>query len=154
METQPEVTSLLNDLLQENYDAKSGYQRAAEQIDDPSLKGLFMSLSSQRENFKKSIREEIHFLGGEPAPLTQTAGPVQEAFSSPDLLFVLDTVEQTLKGCLSLEMKHLELYEQMLNGNEFEVSTRNLLLGQQENVKLNLTDVKKALDSGEQLLSM
>ena len=153
METQKEVTNLLNNLLEENCDAKRGYQRAAEQIDDPSLKGLFMSLSSQRDNFKKSIREEIHFLGGEPAHFAQATGPVQEAFSSPDLLFTLDTVEQTLKGCLKLEMKHLEFYEQMLNGNEFEVSTRNLLVGQRENIKLNLTDVKKTLDSEEQLLS-
>ena len=154
MDTQKEVITLLNDLLEENCDSKQGYQKAAEHIDDPTLKGLFMSLSSQRENFKKSIREEIHFLGGEPIYCGEIAGSIQEAFSSPNLLLSLDTVEQTLKGCLSLEMKHLEFYRQMLNGNEFEASTRNLIVGQCENIKLSLHDVEKTLNREKDLLSV
>ncbi len=144
MNTQEDITRLLNDLLEKSCDAKRGYQRAAEQVSAPSLKGLFMSLSSQRENFKKSIREEIHALGGEPIQQFRTSGSVQEAFSSPDLLHTLDTIEQTLKGCLNLEMKHLTLCEKTLNGSDFEVSTRNLLIGQQENVKLSLSDIEQA----------
>ena len=69
MKTQKEIVNLLNNLLEDNCDAKRGYQTAAEQVDDPALKGLFMSLSSQRDNFKKSIREETHALGGEPVSL-------------------------------------------------------------------------------------
>ena len=148
MKTQKDVIDLLNSLLEENCDAKRGYQRAAEQIDDPSLKGLFMSLSSQRDNFKKSIREEIHFLEGEPAHFGLVEGAVQDAFSSPDLLLVLDTIEKTLEGCLKLEAKRLAIYQSMLNGNDFEVSTRNLLVGQRENIKLTLADLRKA-DSEE-----
>ena len=148
MKTQKDVVDLLNNLLEENCDAKKGYQRAAEQIDDPALKGLFMSLSSQRDNFKKSIREEIHFLEGEPAHFSLVEGSVQDAFSSPDLLLVLNTIEKTLEGCLKLEAKRLAIYQSMLNGNDFEVSTRNLLVGQRENIKLTLADLRKA-DSEE-----
>lgn len=148
MKTQKDVIDLLNSLLEENCDAKRGYQRAAEQIDDPSLKGLFMSLSSQRDNFKKSIREEIHFLEGEPAHFGLVEGAVQDAFSSPDLLLVLDTIEKTLEGCLKLEAKRLAIYQSMLNGNDFEVSTRNLLVGQRENIKLALADLRKADSEG------
>ncbi len=151
MKTKKDIIDLLNTLLEENCDSKRGYQRAAEQVDDPTLKGLFMSLSSQRENFKKSIREETHFLGGEPTQFGPVGGPVQDAFSSPDLLLVLDTIEQTLKGCLTLEIKRLGLYEKMLNGNEFEVSTRNLLIGQCESIKLALADLAKVIHS-EQVL--
>ena len=150
MDTQEDVIELLNTLLEENGDAKRGYQRAAEHVDDPALKGLFMSLSSQRDNFKKSIREETRFLGGEPTQAT-TAHSIQEAFASPDLLLVLNTIEQTLEGCLKLEMDRLALYEQTLNGNDFEVSTRNLLIGQRENIKLTLADLKKTDDRAELL---
>ena len=152
MKTQKDVIDLLNSLLEENCDSKRGYQRAAEQVDDPSLKGLFMSLSSQRDNFKKSIREEIHFLEGEPAHLGMVEGPVQDAFSSPDLLLALNTIEKTLEGCLRLEAKHLAIYEQKLNGNDFEVSTRNLLIGQRENIKLAIADLGKA--DPEELLTL
>ena len=151
MKTQQDVIDLLNSLLKENCDSKQGYQRAAEQVDDPALKGLFMSLSSQRDNFKKSIKEEIRFLEGEPTHFGPVEGAVQNAFSSPDLLLVLNTIEKTLEGCLKLEAKRLAVYEQMLNGNDFEVSTRNLLIGQRENIKLTLADLKKA---DEELLSL
>ena len=151
MKTEKDTIDLLNTLLEENCDSKRGYQRAAEQVDDPTLKGLFMSLSSQRENFKKSIREEIHFLGGEPRQVGPMDGPIQDAFSSPELLLVLDTIEQTLKGCLNLEIKRLGLYEKMLNGNDFEVSTRNLLIGQRENIKLTLADLTKTIYSEQAL---
>ena len=144
MKTQNDVIDLLNSLLEENCDSKRGYQKAAEQVDDPALKGLFMSLSSQRDNFKLSIKEEIRFLEGEPIQYGPVAGAVQDAFSSADLLLVLNTIEKTLEGCLNLESKRLAIYEQMLNGNDFEVSTRNLLIGQQENIKLTLSDLRKA----------
>lgn len=151
MDTREDVIKLLNALLEENCDAKRGYQRAAERVDDPALKGLFMSLSSQRDNFKKSIREETRFLGGEPAQAIATLS-IQEAFASPDLLLLLNTIEQTLEGCLRLEMDRLALYEKMLNGNDFEASTRNLLIGQRENIKLTIADLKKT-DSRQELLN-
>jgi uncharacterized protein (TIGR02284 family) len=150
MDTQEDIIDLLNTLLEESCDAKRGYQRAAEQLDDPYLKGLFMSLSSQRDNFKKSIREETRYLGGEPTQST-SARSIQEAFSSPDLLMLLNTIEQTLAGCLRLEIERLTLYEKTLNGNDFEVSTRNLLIGQRENIKLTLADLKKTDDRAELL---
>lgn len=150
MDTQEDVIDLLNTLLEESGDAKRGYQRAAERVEEPALKGLFMSLSSQRDNFKKSIREETRYLGGEPTQST-AAQSIQEAFSSPDLLLVLNTIEQTLEGCLRLEIARLALYEKTLNGNQFEVSTRNLLIGQRENIKLTLADLKKTDDRAELL---
>ena len=150
MDTQEDVIELLNTLLEESCDAKRGYQRAAERVDGPALKGLFMSLSSQRDNFKKSIREEMRFLGGEPTQST-SAQSIQEAFSSPDLLLILNTIEQTLVGCLRLEIDRLALYEKTLDGNDFEASTRNLLIGQRENIKLTLADLKKTDDRAELL---
>ena len=145
MKTQEEVIALLNSLLKENCDAKRGYQHAAKQIEEPALKGLLMSLAEQRENFKKSIREEVRLLGSEPVQHTKCPGPVQNAFDQPDLLTVLNTVEQTISGCLQLEINRLTKYEQMLNGQSFEQSTQRLLVGQRENIKLSQSDMKKNL---------
>ena len=149
MDTQEDIIELLNTLLEESCDAKRGYQRAAERVDDPALKGLFMSLSSQRDNFKKSVREESRALGGEPVQTTSDYEPIQEAFSSPDLLLVLNTIEQTLAGCLNLEIDRLTLYEKTLDDNDFELSTRSLLIGQRENIKLTLADLKNTDNRSE-----
>ncbi|MEQ9441223.1 MAG: DUF2383 domain-containing protein [Cyclobacteriaceae bacterium] len=142
METQKSVVDLLNDLLESNCDAKRGYRKAAEQLDDPSLKGLFMSLSEQRENFKKIIREEILSLGGEPQVFRHVEGPIQEAFSRPSLLLVLSTVEKTLDGCLRLEANDLQVLKTALAKYEVKESTHQVLGGQLESVKLTLADIK------------
>ncbi|MFP4091076.1 MAG: PA2169 family four-helix-bundle protein [Cyclobacteriaceae bacterium] len=135
-----EIISQLNDLLAFNIDAKKGYHRAAEEIDNPSLKGMFMCLAEQRENFRKSIREEVRYLGGEPAAGPHDPDYIQESFAQPDLLLILNTVEQTLEDCLKKEKSNLKFFEKQLM--QAEESTRNLIRGQLESVKLSLSDLK------------
>lgn len=142
MEAQKSVVDLLNDLLRKNCDAKRGYRKAAEQLDDPALKGLFMSLSEQRDNFKKIIREEILSLGGEPQVFGQIEGPIQGAFARPSLLLVLSTVEKTLDGCLRLEAHDLQILKNTLAKYEVKESTHQVLGGQLESIKLTLSDIK------------
>lgn len=132
--------SRLNSLLAKSIDAKKGYHKAAEEIDDPSMKGLFMCLAEQRENFRKSTREEIRFLGGEPYSGPQDPDYVQEAFAQPDLLVLLNTVDQTLENCLRHELNTLAEYAETLA--DASESTKNLIIGQRESVKLALHDLK------------
>jgi uncharacterized protein (TIGR02284 family) len=140
MSKNEEIISQLNQLLSKIIDAKKGYHKAAEEIDDPSLKGMFMCLAEQRENFRKSIREEIRYLGGEPAPTSLDPGLIQEAFAQPDLLLILNTVEQAMESSLQNEIKALAHYEKRFC--EAEESTCNLIAGQRESVKLALSDLK------------
>ena len=142
METQKSVVDSLNDLLKENCDAKRGYSKAAEQLDIPALKGLFMNLSEQRDNFKKIIREEVLSLGGEPQVFRHIDGPIQDAFSRPELLSALNTIEKTLDGCLRMEVANLQRLKQRLAQYEVKESTHQVLTGQLENIKLTLTDIK------------
>lgn len=142
MTKEPAITKLLNNLLETNCDAKRGYQKAAEEMDSPALKGWLMSLAEQRENFKKSIREEIKCLGGEPAIFQHVQGKIQQSFVNPDLLYLLNHIERTLRECLRYEASVLADYEQRLPAATVPASTRNLIIGQQENIKLALEDLK------------
>ena len=154
METQKSVVDSLNDLLRDNCDAKRGYRKAAEQLDDPSLKGLFMSLSEQRDNFKKIIREEILSLGGEPQIFRQVDGPIQVAFARPDLLLTLNTVGKTLDGCLRIEASDLKSLKQTLALYEVKESTHQVLTGQLESIKLTLSDIKGLPSETEAALNL
>lgn len=140
MSKNADIVSQLNQLLTKIIDAKKGYHTAAEEIDDPSLKGMFMSMAEQRENFRKSVREEIHDLGGEPKPSSLDPGFIQESFAQPDLLMILHNVEQTLENCLREELKTLTHYKNIFC--QADESTCNLIAGQRENVELNLSDIK------------
>jgi uncharacterized protein (TIGR02284 family) len=134
------IVSQLNQLLTKIIDAKKGYHTAAEEIDDPTLKGMFMSMAEQRENFRKSVREEIHDLGGKPSPSSIDQGYIQESFAQPELLMILNTVEQTMRLCLQDELETLTHYKNIFC--EADDSTCNLIAGQQENVALSLSDLK------------
>ena len=153
METQKSVVDSLNDLLKDNCDAKRGYRKAAEQLDDPSLKGLFMNLSEQRDNFKKIIREEILSLGGQPQVFRQVEGPIQDAFIRPDLLLALNTIEKTLDGCLRLEVSDLQALRQRLALYEVKESTHQVLTGQLESIKLTLSDIRALSSEKEAALN-
>ncbi|MEM6842530.1 MAG: PA2169 family four-helix-bundle protein [Bacteroidota bacterium] len=153
MKAQKSVVDSLNELLKENCDAKRGYRRAAEQLDDPSLKGLFMNLSEQRDNFKKIIREEILSLGGTPEAFRQVDGPIQDAFVQPHLLLVLNTVEKTLSGCLRLEVNALQTLKKQLALSEVKESTHQVLTGQLENIRLTLLDLRALPTENEALLN-
>lgn len=142
MDKESNVVSLLNSLLEKNCDAKRGYQKAAEEIDQPTLKGWLMSLAEQRENFKNSIKEETRSLGGEPAIFRQVTGKIQQYFANPDLLYVLNNVEQTLEACLQYEVKILAEFEDLLNQKTVIPSTQNLIIGQRENIKVALADLE------------
>lgn len=147
MNNETSIVSMLNSLLEKNCDAKRGYHKAAEEIDQPTLKGWLMSLAEQRENFKKSIKEEIRSLGGEPAAYNQIKGKIQHSFANPELLYILNNLEQTLEECLQYESKVLDEFEDLLKNRTVIPSTQNLIIGQQENIKLALTDLEAMTDS-------
>ncbi|MGB3589829.1 MAG: DUF2383 domain-containing protein [Tunicatimonas sp.] len=153
MEVHKSVVDSLNDLLKENCDAKRGYRKAAEQLDDPSLKGLFMNLSEQRDNFKKIVREEILSLGGEPQASRQVDGPIQNAFAQPDLLLVLNTVEKTLSGCLQIEINALQAMKQRIAQYKVKESTHQLLMGQLEYIRLTVLDLRALPDERTPVLN-
>lgn len=142
MNKEVNIVSLLNNLLEKNCDAKRGYQKAAEEIDQPTLKGWLMSLAEQRENFKKSIKEEVRSLGGEPATFSQVTGKIQQSFANPDLLYILNSIEHSLEKCLQYEIRILDDFENLLNQKTVIPSTQNLIIGQRENIKLALMDLE------------
>ena len=140
MSKNDKVVSQLNQLLSKIIDAKKGYHVAAEEIDNPNLKGRFMSMAEQRENFRRSIREEIYDLGGEPMPSSTDPGFIQESFAQPDLLLILKSIEQTLDNCLQYELDTLTHYKDIFC--KAADSTCNLVAGQRENIELCISDTK------------
>lgn len=137
------LVNLLNRLLEQNCDARRGYHKAAREIDQPGLKGWVMSLAEQRENFMKSIKEEIRYLGGEPIIFHQLSGKIQQIFANLELLQFLCQFEQVLEECLLYESNNLAeldcyLQQQMPSYR----STRNLVTGQRENLKVALVDLE------------
>ncbi|WKN32804.1 DUF2383 domain-containing protein [Porifericola rhodea] len=140
MDKTDKTLTQLNELLAKSIDAKKGYHKAAEEIDNPSLKGFIMCIAEQRENFRRSLREEICYLGGQPVSPPHDPDFVMESFAQPDLLVLINSVEQTLDACLKNELKNLTAYEEALS--DADASALQLVIGQRENVKLAINDLR------------
>lgn len=54
-----EVGEKLNALLEKTYDAEKGFKKAAENIENKSLKNYFKSKAKERYSFGHELKEEI-----------------------------------------------------------------------------------------------
>ena len=61
-----DVASTLNQLIQTCKDGESGFQQAAEGVDDPNLQRLFASYSQQRSEFAAELQAEVGRLARTP----------------------------------------------------------------------------------------
>ena len=58
--------SVLNDLIETCFDSQRGFQEAADNATDPSIKTFFMEASRERGRYMMSLMREVRVLGGGP----------------------------------------------------------------------------------------
>ncbi len=97
-----EITEVLNDLIRINRDRISGYETAAENLEegDAVLKTLFYQLSDESQKLNEELSSEVRAFGGEPAESTTLSGKIyrtwmdiRDAFSADDAQTALDSCE-------------------------------------------------------------
>ncbi len=96
-----DAISVVNDLIETCRDGEQGFKTAADRAEDPQLKQLFTTLSSQRAAFKHELEVQVETFGGKPADLGHVAGAanrgwmaVKAALSSDDDQSILDECER------------------------------------------------------------
>ncbi|MDQ3651219.1 MAG: PA2169 family four-helix-bundle protein [Acidobacteriota bacterium] len=66
MVTNDDVISTLNNLIETCKDGQTGFQTAAEGVNNSELKTLFYNYSQQRAQFAGELQNEVLRLGGDP----------------------------------------------------------------------------------------
>jgi uncharacterized protein (TIGR02284 family) len=64
--------STLNTLIQVCKDGENGFTEAAQGVDSPDLKDLFVRFAQQRSQFAGELQDEVRKLGGDP----ETSGSI------------------------------------------------------------------------------
>jgi uncharacterized protein (TIGR02284 family) len=75
-----ETASALNGLLETCRDGENGFRTAADAVEDPDLKQLFLSLSNQREEFVAELEAELLRLGKDPADHGHVLGAIHRGW--------------------------------------------------------------------------
>jgi len=77
-----EAVSVLNDLIETCEDGAEGYKKAAEDVEESSLKTLFAGYSSQRAKFSEELRSAVTAHGGNAATSGHAAGALHRGWMS------------------------------------------------------------------------
>lgn len=126
---------VLNELLERNYDAEKGYKKAAEDIENSTLKEFFRDYSGQRYNFGHEIKEEIRKLGGEPEKGSGVRSNLHRTWIDVKSLLTGKDAEAVVKECIRGEKTALEDYEDALKRSDLPVSTREVVQRQHDRIQ-------------------
>jgi uncharacterized protein (TIGR02284 family) len=75
-----EAVSVLNELIQTCEDGAEGYRKAAEDVEESSLKTLFTGYSSQRAKFAAELRSGVEAHGGKPERSGHASGSLHRGW--------------------------------------------------------------------------
>ena len=129
MKYSDKISNKLNDLLTLTYDAKRGFNLAADKVDNSAIEKFLRDKAHQRETFAKELRSEILTYGNLP----EDSGSIKGDFHRAWMTF-LSTVspkeeEKMLDEVERGEKKILTTYKDILENKEWILpnSTRDLL---------------------------
>lgn len=110
--------SLLNSLMEINYDRAEGYHKAAEIVKEDNLKSLFAKLSNQSFNFAEELSEYVNLMGGEPNYDNSAFGKSYRLWLDAAGLFSGKSTKELLACCEQAEKNAVHVYDVFLNDED------------------------------------
>ncbi|MDD7886614.1 PA2169 family four-helix-bundle protein [Flavivirga sp. 57AJ16] len=139
-----ETVEVLQELLQKNYDAETGYKKVMTKANSLALKDWLQSKARQRNTFATQLDSQIRELNATPATSGSVLGSVHRTWIDIKTALSSDTDEAILEECIRGEKASVKEYEAQLEKNEVYSYIGDLL-------KSQLTDIKNALNTVKRL---
>lgn len=137
-----ETIEKLNHLIAIANDGKYGYQKAAEDVTDTTLKQMFLQYSSERAEYAETLKREVIKAGGSPdngggplGALHRTWMDVKSAITSGDR-------EAILKSCITGEEAAVKAYTEVAESNEFNSHVRQIIKQQLSGIQFALNSLR------------
>lgn len=134
-EQSKKAVSLLNELLEKNYDAEKGYKKAADDVKNPTLSSFFKDYANQRYNFGHELKSEIRRLGGEPDKGSSVASNLHRTWIDIKSTFTGKDPEAVVEECIRGERAALDDYEDTLRDTKLPSSSRELVQRQHDQIQ-------------------
>jgi uncharacterized protein (TIGR02284 family) len=131
MQTNDNLVEQVNKIIQTNIDRREGYEKAIDEIKDPSLKLLFQECCKQSNENVNELRQIVIQHGGIPEDNTSTAGDMYRVWMDVKSALAANNTKAVLQSCERGEDVALNAYRNVTtatNGesiNEPVISTLN-----------------------------
>ncbi|HEY2383596.1 MAG TPA: PA2169 family four-helix-bundle protein [Terriglobia bacterium] len=112
-----ELIECLNDLIQTCRDGESGFQTAAEHVNDAGLKTLFGNSSVQRAQFASELESEVRLLHGTPATTGSVSAAFHRGWMNIRSIVTRGTDDAIIAECERGEDAALENYQRVMKQN-------------------------------------
>lgn len=136
------MSKKLNELLEKNYDAESGYKKAAGIVDNTNLKQFFENQAQKRYDFGHELKSEIRNYGEEPEKGGSAAASAHRTWMDIKSAFTSNDEEAILKEVKRGEKAAVEEYEEIISDTTLPPTTKRILMSQRDSVKQALQNAK------------
>lgn len=126
----------LNDLLKKANDARDGFEKASEHVENPKLKKFFKEKASERRLYINELTTTLKKKGMDVEENSGSLeGSLHRAWIDTRAIFSLDDDEAMLEEVRNGEKAAVEDYEDVLERCEFDATIRGILVEQKNSIK-------------------
>lgn len=140
--TNEKAVEILNHLISIANDGKYGYENAAEDVEDVTLKQMFRQYSAERGSYAEDLKKEVAILGGSPdkgggplGALHRTWMDIKSAITSGDR-------EAIIKTCVTGEEAAVKAYRDALEDENITGNTKQIVIEQLSGVEAALNSIR------------
>ncbi len=126
----------LQDIVDICNDSVEGYETAAGEIEDDSIKTLFLRLSQQRRGFIEEIKNEAHKLGIELDNSGSSKGFFYRTWLATKAAFSSDSKEKIIKEAMDGEKRAVDEYHKVFANQEVPAYMLDILKEQEHLIKV------------------
>jgi len=137
-----EVGNKLNELLEKTYDAEKGFKKAAENVENESLKSYFEGKAQERYDFGHALKTEIRQFAQEIDKGDSFASKAHRSWMDVKNFFSADNEEVMLEEAIKGEKAAIEEYTDVLKETTLPPSTETLLTQQKNQIVSGLDTIK------------
>lgn len=141
-----EVGNKLNALLEKTYDAEKGFKKAAENVENPSLKSYFKNKAQERYNFGHELKKEIRSFNQDVDKGGSLTGTAHRAWMDVKSLFSNDDEESMLEEAIRGEKAAVNEYDEVIKETSLPLSTKSILQSQKNIINEGLNRINKLED--------
>lgn len=146
-DTNKKIAGTINHLISIANDGKYGYENAAEDVKDITLKQMFKQYSTERAMYAEDLKREVSALGEEADESGGPLGAMHRTWMDIKAAITSGDREAILKTCTTGEEAAVKAYTDALNDENITGNLKELLAEQLSGIQSALKSIKSLAES-------
>ena len=139
----------LNHLIAIANDGKYGYENAAEDVKDVTLKQMFRQYSRERAGYAEDLNREVVKLGGSPDKGGGPLGALHRTWMDIKSTITSGDREAILKTCITGEEAAVKAYKEAAEDENITGTEKQLISQQLSGVQFALNSIRSLAQSAD-----